>query len=81
MVWLHVVDDKVIQFAAGEYTFHILKELLGDGGIGGVEQHGLLVKEQVAVIGSAAGDGVDVFKQSELTVAGTYIIEIVGDFT
>ena len=81
VVGFHVVDHEVVEFAACENALDILKELLGNGGIGGVQEHGLLVEEQIAVVGSSARDGVDIFEKSEFAVAGTYIIEVVVDFT
>src|SRR5699024_8282915 len=44
----------------------------------GVEEHGLLVQQQVGVVADPLGDGVDVLKQVEPVVVGPHPVQIVG---
>jgi hypothetical protein len=73
MVGFHVVDDEVVQLTPIECCSNVLKELLADGEVGGVQQGGLLVEQHVAVVRYAPRNGVYVLKESYATVTDTDI--------
>ena len=50
MVGFHVVHHKVVEFAAIQHGGHILEKLSAHRGVGGVEQHGLFVHQDIAVV-------------------------------
>ena len=76
MVGFHVVHHQIVEFAAIQHGGHILEKLCSHSCVGSVQKHGFLVQQDIAVIRNATGDGVNVFEQSELSVACTYIVEV-----
>ena len=77
MVGLHVVDDQIIQRAAVQQVLDVLQQLAAGRPVHSVEQHSLLIQQQVSVIGYAARDGMDIFKQGKAVVVRTDPIQIV----
>ena len=62
VVGLHVVDDQIVERAAGEHVLDVFKENAAHRAVGGIQQHCLFIEQQIRVIAHAARDGVDVFK-------------------
>ena len=69
MVRLHVVDHQIIQGPAVQRAHHVFQKLTGNRGVDRVDQGRLVVQDQIGVIGDAAGDREEVFKQRKPTVA------------
>ena len=76
VVGLHVVDHQIVQGTAVQHMLQVLKELAADGMVHRIHQNGLLVQHHIGVIGHAAGNGVNIFKQSQTAVTGAYPVEI-----
>ena len=81
VVGLHVVDHQVVQGAAVQGVEHVLHKLAGDGGVRRVDDRGLLVQDQVGVVGDAAGNGEQVLKQGQAAVAGAHPGDLPGQLT
>ena len=81
VVGLHVVDDQIVQGAAVEDGLHVGDELPAHRPVGGVEEDGLLVQQDVGVVGHAVVQGVDVLKQGQPVLVRAYPVQVVGDHT
>ena len=81
MVGLHVVDHEVVQLAAAQHVFQVLEELAADGAIHGVHHQRLFIVDEVAVVGHAGGDGIDVLKQGQAAVLAADPGDAVTDFS
>ena len=57
VVGLHVVDHEVVQVPSVQRGAEVPPELGGDGCVAGVQEAGLLVPDEVAVVGDPLGDG------------------------
>lgn len=57
VVGLDVIDDDVVNLATIEQVFERLEEALLDRTVDGVEEHDLLVEQQIVVIGHAVWHG------------------------
>ena len=77
MVGLHVVDDQIIQRAAVQQVLDVFQQLAAGRPVDRVKQHGLLIQQQIRVVGHAARDGMDIFKQSKTMVVCADPIKIV----
>ena len=81
VVGLQVVDDYVVELAAGKGCGYVVHKLRHHGEVGAVEQHRLLVKQHIAVVRNSTRDGIDVLEQGETAVARTHINQVVGNFS
>ena len=79
MVGLHVVDDEVVEGATVEHSLDVLEVLADDGAVDRVDEDGLLVKQQVGVVGHAVVERVDVLEQGKALVAGADPPQVVVD--
>ena len=70
VVGLHVQDDDIVERAPGEGGGEILQELVGDGDVRGVEEHGLLIRHEIAVVGDPVGQREEILKAGNAAVAG-----------
>ena len=77
VVGLHMVDDQIIQRTAVQQVLDVLQQLAAGRPVHSVEQNSLLIQQQVSVIGYAARDGMDIFKQGKAMVVRTDPIDIV----
>ena len=80
MVGFHVMHHHIVEPATVEGGDHVLEKLRCHAGVGGVEENGFRVQQQVAVVGHTAGDGIGIFEERQSAVAGTDIDKVVGDF-
>ena len=62
VVRLHVVDDQIVQGTAVQNGLDIGEELAADRPVGGVEQDGFLVQQDVGVVADAVIERMDVLK-------------------
>ena len=81
VVGLHVVDEDIVQLPAAEGVLQILQELGLDAPVHCVEEDGLLIQEEIGVVGHPPGDGMSGLKDGVLTVVGADPDQIVGDLT
>ena len=81
MVHLHVLNDDIVQLAAAEHMIQILQILFGSGSVHGIEHHGLLIQQDIGVVGYAHGDLIDALKQSQTPVVGADPGQIIGNFS
>ena len=79
MVGLHVVHHQVVERPVCKGGGDILEILLTHSTVGGVEEHRLLVAQQITVIRHPTGDGINILEQGQATVAGAHIIQVVGN--
>ena len=63
MVRLHMVGDKVVRRAAAQRLLQIRLPVVADGGVGSVQDGGLLVFDQIGIVGHSFRNGVLAFKQ------------------
>ena len=77
VVGLHMVDDQIVQRAAVQQVLDVLQQLAAGRPVYGVKQHGLLIEQQVSVVGYTARDGMDIFKQGKAMIVRTDPIQIV----
>ena len=68
VVGLHVVDEYIVQPPALEGVLQVLEELVLDRPVHRVEEHRLLIQQQVGVVGHPPGDRVVTFKAGALPV-------------
>ncbi len=68
VVGLHVVDEHIVQLPAVQGVLQILEELGLDRPVHRVEEHRLLIQQQVGVVGHPPGDRVVTFKAGALPV-------------
>ena len=76
-----MVDDQVVQGTAVEDGLHVGDELPAHRPVGGVEEDGLLVQQDIGVVGYAVVQGVDVLKQGQPVLVRAYPVQVVGDHT
>ena len=69
MVGLHVKDHEIVRCLAFQRGLEILKILVRDRDVCGVEQDGLLVLDDIAVVCDAVRQREQVLKQRESPVA------------
>ena len=81
VVGLEVVDNQPVEAALTQQILQILHHLAADGPVHGVEQHRLLIQQQVGVIADPLGDGMNIFKQMGTVIVGADPVEIVSYFT
>ena len=75
VIRLHVVYDDVVERTAVQHSLDVFEEYPANCVIYGIEQDGLLVHNQVRIVGNAERNRVAVLKLSESTVAGSEIPE------
>ena len=68
MVRLHVVDDEIVELAPGQNVVDVLEEYLADRRIDRVEQDGLVVEQQIGIVGNSVRHGVNTLEHSESAV-------------
>ena len=78
VVHLHVLHDDIVQLAAAEHVGHVLQILAGGGGVHRVEHDGLVVQQDIGVVGNALGDLVDALEQGQAAVIGADPVQIAG---
>ena len=79
VVGLDVIDDDVVNLAAIEQVFERLEEALLDRTVDGVEEHDLLVEQQIVVIGHAVRHGMTAFEEPEALVVSANPKQAVGE--
>ena len=75
VIRLHVIHYDVVERTAVQHSLDVFEEYPADCVIYGIEQDGLLVHNQVRIVGNAERNRVAVLKLSESTVAGSEIPE------
>ena len=78
VVGLHVGDDQVVELAAAQLVGEVFEEVVADRLVDGIEQNGLLVFDEVGVIGHAVGHAVDALKEGKAPVVSADPDHIVG---
>ena len=73
MVGFHVMDNDVVESAAGQHCGQVLQELGAYRLIDRVQKHRLLIEEDVGIIRRAARDGHHVLKKGQPTVGSSDI--------
>ena len=81
VVRLHVLHDHVIERTAVQRMNDVLDELTADGLVRRIEQHGLVIEQDIAVVGHPARNGEKVFKSAQAAVAAANINEIFLDLS
>ena len=76
VVRLHVIDHQIVQLAAVEQLSHALEEEVGIADVDRIDQHGLVVDDQIRVVGHAPGERPQVFKQCFLAIVYAYVINV-----
>jgi hypothetical protein len=79
VVGLHVVDKDIVQPPAVQNVLQILHKLGLNRPVHRVEEDGLLVQQQVGVVGHPTGDGVGRLKDGVLAVVGADPDQVIGD--
>ena len=79
VVGLHMIDDQVIQPSPAQEVLHILQELAAGRPVHRVEENGLLVQQQVGVVGHPSGDGMDILKEGQPVIVSPHPVEVLGD--
>ena len=80
VIRLHMVDDQAVQRPLAQQVLQILQQLAAGRPIHRVEEHALLIQQEVGVVGDAPGDGMDIFEQSRPVVVGAHPIQIFRHF-
>ena len=78
VVRFQVLHDQVVQLAAVQHGGNIFKEVVTDGAVNRVEEDGLVVQQQIGVVGDAVADAVDALEHGQATVIGADPDEILG---
>ena len=81
VVRLHVLHDHVIERTAVQRMNDVLDKLPADGLVRRIEQHGLVIEQDIAVVGHPARNGEKVFKSAQAAVAAANINEIFLDLS
>ena len=81
VVRLHVLHDHVVERTAVQRMNDVLDELTADGLVRRIEQHGLVIEQDIAVVGHPARNGEKVFKSAQAAVAAANINEIFLDLS
>ena len=81
VVGLHMVYHQIVEGSAAQLVRQIFEEHAINGLVHGVEEHRLLIQQQIGVIGNAVGDAVHTLKEGEATVVRTDPDQIVCDFS
>ena len=68
VVGLHVVHHQIVQRTAVQDMLDILEKDAAHGPVHGVEEHRLLVHQQVGIIGNASGHRIDALEQGQPAV-------------
>ena len=62
------VDDKVVELAPGQNVVDVLEEYLADRRIDRVEQDGLVVEQQIGIVGNSVRNGVNALEHGKSAV-------------
>ena len=68
VVRLHVVDDEIVELAPGQNVVDVLEEYLADRRIDRVEQDGLVVEQQIGIVGNSVRNGVNALEHGKSAV-------------
>ena len=68
VVRLHVVDDEIVELAPGQNVVDVLEEYLADRRIDRVEQDGLVVEQQIGIVGNPVRNGVNTLEHGKSAV-------------
>ncbi len=80
MVGLKVIDDQIVDLPIGPQDVAELLEIsIGRQVFDRVDQNGLLIQDQIRVIGDAAGDRPDSLEQRRTTVIDTDPVDILDN--
>ena len=77
MVGFHMVDNDVVQHSSCQHSRQVLHELRAHGLVNRVQKNGLLVNEDVRIVGGATRDGHHILKKGQSSVGCTDIPQIV----
>ena len=80
VVGLHVVDKDIVQRPAVQGVLQILHKLGLDRPVHRVKEDGLLVQQQVGIVGHPPGDGMGRLEDRVLAVVGADPDQVVGNF-
>ena len=81
VVRLHMLHDHVIERAAVQRVDNVFDILAADGLVRRIHQHGLVIEQDIAVVGHTARNGEKVFKSAQAAVAAANINEIFLDLS
>ena len=81
VVRLHMVDDQIIQLPAAQCVLYVFEKRLVHGFVHRVEQHGLLVLQQVGVVRNALRHPVNALEAGKAAVIRADPCQVVGDFS
>ena len=79
LVRLHVIDHQIVQLAAAKQLGHALEEEVGIADIDRIDEHSLVVDDQIRVVGHAPGERPQVFKQCFLAIVYAYVINVLSN--
>lgn len=79
VVWLHVLDNKVVWLSVSKHLCDIIKPLVREIGIDGVHNSDLLVYNGIRIVGHSVGNNVLSLKKIDLFIVYTYIFDVVGN--
>ena len=81
VVRLHMLHDHVIERAAVQRVDNVFDILAADGLVRRIHQHGLVIEQDIAVVGHTARNREKVFKSAQAAVAAANINEIFLDLS
>ena len=81
VVGLHVVHHEIIELPPAELMGEVFEEHAVHGLVHGVEEHRLLIEQEVGVIGNAVGHAVDALEEGQPPVVCADPDQIVQDFS
>ena len=73
-------NNEVIERTAVQRRFKILEILVRDGNISCVEDHGLLIEHDIAVVRDALREREQILKESQSSVAAADPVNVLGYF-
>ena len=81
VVRLHMLHHQVVQLPTGKHMLHILKKHLIHAVIHRIKQHGLVVQQQIGVVGHAMRHVVHALKYGQTAVVAAHPGQIIGHFS
>ena len=80
VVGLHMIDHEIVEFSSRKHVFDILEKLKTCDAVDGIHKYRLVIEYEIGIVAYAVFNGIDVFKQSYLSVIDAYPIHIGCNF-
>ena len=77
VVGLHVLDDEIVRSLVAEDLVDVVKPLVCEMLVHGVEDRALRVENRIRVVGHPVGDGVLALEKVNLVVVNAYVADVV----